>query len=50
MTVINITKPIILTGMMGCGKSLVGKNLAERLNIPFFDLDTCIEKQENMTI
>lgn len=31
-----------LTGMMGCGKSSVGRALARRLGVPFFDLDELI--------
>jgi len=34
---------IALLGYMGSGKSAVGKSLAERLGIPFFDLDALIE-------
>src|SRR3989338_2165166 len=35
---------IILIGMKGCGKSTVGKLLAEKLNIPFIELDDELEK------
>lgn len=35
---------IILIGMKGCGKSTVGKLLAEKLNIQFIDLDDELEK------
>lgn len=43
-------KPIILTGMMGAGKSSVGKLLAQSLNLKFIDIDAEIEKQEKRTI
>ncbi|MCM1339358.1 MAG: shikimate kinase [Muribaculaceae bacterium] len=43
-------KTIVLTGMMGCGKSTVGKLLAEFFHSEFIDIDTCIETQESMTI
>lgn len=41
---------IALLGYMGSGKSAVGKTLAERLAVPFFDLDTLIEADLNATI
>jgi len=41
---------IVLVGMPGSGKSLTGKKLASRLNVPFFDTDTEIEKRVNMSI
>ena len=34
---------IILIGYMGAGKTTIGKTLAKRLNIPFYDLDWYIE-------
>jgi shikimate kinase len=43
-------QPLFLCGMMGSGKSTIGKQLAKELNIPFADLDSLIEKQENRTI
>ena len=36
---------IVLVGMPGCGKTTVGKALAEQLNRPFFDADEEILKQ-----
>ena len=41
---------IFLIGMMGAGKSTVGRHLAKALNYKFFDTDQLIEKQENRTI
>ena len=38
-------KNIILTGMMGSGKTTVGKELAVLLNCNFIDLDEIIEKK-----
>lgn len=35
---------IVLIGYMGSGKSVIGAFLAEKLNIPFYDLDNEIEK------
>ena len=39
-----------LIGFMGSGKSLIGKQLSEKLNIKYIDLDNFIEKSENITI
>jgi shikimate kinase len=41
---------IFLIGMMGCGKSVIGKKLSELINIPCFDIDSIIESNENMSI
>ena len=41
---------ITLTGYMGCGKSTVGKEVADALGCPFLDLDTLIEKKAGKTI
>ena len=35
---------IYLIGMMGSGKSTVGKTLSEKMHKPFIDLDSEIEK------
>lgn len=47
---VKVSKPVFLCGMMGSGKSTVGKVLAGRLGRPFTDMDTVIEKNERMTI
>ena len=44
------TPGIYLTGFMACGKSTVGRLLAEELGWKFFDLDEMIEAQEGMPI
>lgn len=41
---------IILVGYMGSGKTTVGKVLAKKLGLPFFDLDDYIETTEGKTI
>ncbi len=41
---------ISLIGMMGCGKSSVGRELSERLCCPFIDLDSYIETHEGRSI
>jgi shikimate kinase len=38
-----IERPIVLVGLMGVGKSTVGRRLAARLNLPFVDSDSAIE-------
>lgn len=43
-------RSIVLVGMMGAGKSSVGKRLARRLALPFADADTEIEQAAGMTI
>lgn len=43
-------KPIVLVGLMGVGKSTIGRRLATRLNLPFVDADTEIETAAGMTI
>lgn len=45
-----IDRPIVLVGMMGVGKSSVGKKLAAALNCPFVDADEAIEAAAQMTI
>ncbi len=37
-------RSIVLVGLMGCGKSSIGKRLASRLGLPFLDADEEIEK------
>ena len=41
---------IVLTGFMGTGKTVVGRRLAERLALPFIDLDDAIEAAASMAI
>ncbi len=43
-------KNLILTGMMGVGKSTIGKALSKKLNMNFVDIDKLIEKNENTPI
>ena len=37
-------RSVVLVGMMGAGKSSIGRRLALRLGIPFVDADAEIEK------
>ena len=43
-------RSIVLVGMMGAGKSSIGRRLASRLNIPFVDADTEIERAAGMSV
>ena len=43
-------QPIVLVGLMGAGKSTVGRRLAARLNLPFVDADSEIETAAGMSI
>ena len=38
-----LDRPIVLVGLMGVGKSTVGRRLAKRLGLPFVDSDTAIQ-------
>ena len=41
---------LILLGMMGVGKTTIGKLVAKKLNLDFYDIDQIIEKENNMKI
>ena len=43
-------RTVVMVGMMGAGKSSVGRRLAARLGLPFVDADTEIEQAANATI
>lgn len=43
-------RPIVLVGLMGVGKSTIGRRLAQRLSLPFVDADHAIEEAADMTI
>ena len=45
-----LTQPLFLCGMMGSGKSTIGKALAQKLSVPFHDLDHLIEEKNGMSI
>ncbi len=46
----NSKKNLILLGMMGVGKTKIGKFIAKKLNRKFYDIDNIIEKKNNMKI
>jgi shikimate kinase len=43
-------RSIVLVGMMGAGKSTIGRRLSARLRLPFLDADTEIEAAAGMSI
>ena len=43
-------KNLVLTGMMGVGKSTIGKKLGKKLRLKFIDIDQIIEIKEKSTI
>ena len=43
-------RSIVLVGMMGAGKSTIGRRLAARLRLPFLDADAEIEAAAGMSI
>ncbi len=43
-------RTVVLVGLMGAGKTKIGRRLAQRLNLPFFDSDQEIEEAAGETI
>ncbi|QJB68939.1 shikimate kinase [Parasphingorhabdus halotolerans] len=43
-------KPLVLIGLMGVGKTTVGRRLAKKLDLPFVDADEEIEKAADLSI
>ncbi|MEZ5925639.1 MAG: shikimate kinase [Hyphomicrobiaceae bacterium] len=43
-------RAVVLIGMMGAGKSSIGRRLADRLELPFVDADTAIEEAAGKSI
>lgn len=41
---------IFLIGYMGCGKTTVGRKLARRLHVPFYDTDSMAEEVEGASV
>ena len=44
------SRSVVLVGMMGAGKSTIGRRLAARLRLPFLDADIEIEAAAAMSI
>ena len=47
---ITLTKPIVMVGLMGAGKTSIGRALARHLGIPFVDSDKEIEKAAGCSV
>lgn len=45
-----LDKSIALIGMPGCGKTSIGRHLAYKLNLPFYDIDEYIANKTGKTI
>jgi shikimate kinase len=44
-----LDRPVVLVGLMGVGKSTVGRRLARRLGLPFVDSDAAIEDASGLS-
>mgnify|MGYP001950985101 CR=1 FL=1 len=47
---VSLDRPIVLVGLMGVGKSSVGRRLARRLRLPVTDADEAIEQAHDLSI
>ncbi|MCC7319769.1 MAG: shikimate kinase [Rubellimicrobium sp.] len=45
-----LLRPVVLVGMMGSGKTAVGRALAQKLGVPFLDSDAAIEEAAQASI
>ncbi len=45
-----LDRPLVLVGLMGAGKSRLGRLIAKNLDIPFYDSDTEIEQSAGRTV
>ncbi|MEM6372054.1 MAG: shikimate kinase [Pseudomonadota bacterium] len=45
-----LNKTVVMVGMMGAGKTAVGRGLAQRLGVPFLDSDAEIEAASSLTV
>lgn len=45
-----ISRNLALTGFMATGKTVIGKNVAQKLGMNFADIDTIIEERANISI
>ena len=46
----NSNKNLVFLGMMGSGKSSIGKLVSKKLDLPFIDIDNLIEEHAGMTV
>lgn len=47
---ISLSRPIVLVGMMGAGKSTVGTRLAKKLQVSFYDTDNLVQEISGCSI
>lgn len=47
---LSLSRTLVLVGLMGAGKSCIGRRLAARLSMPFVDADTEIEKAAGCSV
>ena len=47
---LSLHRTVVMVGMMGCGKTAIGRALAQRLEVPFADSDSEIETAANASI
>jgi shikimate kinase len=47
---LRLNRSIVMVGLMGAGKTSIGRRLAQRLHVPFIDSDAEIEKAANESI
>jgi shikimate kinase len=47
---LNLDRSIVLVGLMGAGKSCIGRRLAQRWGVPFTDADAEIEQAAGLTV
>ena len=45
-----LERSIVLVGLMGAGKTCIGRRLAQRLNVPFVDADAEIEQAAGLSV
>jgi shikimate kinase len=46
----SLGKPVVLVGSAGSGKSTVGRRVAKKAKLQFYDSDQIIEQRENMSV
>lgn len=47
---LHLPRTVVMIGMMGVGKTVIGKRLAAYLKVPFFDSDSVVETESGCTI
>lgn len=47
---LNINRNIVFIGLSGCGKTSIGKAVARKMSLPFYDVDEYVERKEGRMI